>query len=64
MKVRAPAWTLAMVGVVADVERLERGPLRGYEGEHPRVKLTWGDDRSRWSAIEREDFLHFCEEAR
>ena len=61
MKVRVPAWTLAMASVVAEVQHLEDGPIRGYDGDQPRVRLTWGQGRKPWSQIEHADFLESCE---
>lgn len=61
MKVRAPSWTLAMIAVIATVEQLEDGPMRGYEGDQPRIRLTWGKSKT-WSVIEHAGFLEQCEE--
>ena len=47
--------------VVAEVQHLEDGPIRGYEGNQPRVRLTWGGSGKPWSQIEHADFLESCE---
>lgn len=62
MKVRVPAWTLAMVVVIATVESIEDGPIaRCGATVYPRIKLTWGSKGHTWTQIEHVGFLDLCE---
>jgi hypothetical protein len=55
-----------MVAVVATVEEIEDGPIRGYDGPQPRIRLTWGEKHKGWGApwkdIRHPHFLEICEE--
>ena len=50
-----------MNSITAEVEHLEDGPLRGYEGTQQRIRLIWGEGRKPWSQIEHVGFLEHCE---